>query len=90
MDLPRSVPGHGGTAAIREAVRSQIVGHGLASSIAIAAELDLRHATVVRVLQRFAAVGALALAPSPTRTDAVEVVPGSLADRFRNTSVPLW
>jgi hypothetical protein len=79
-----------GTPEIREAVRSQIVAYGRVASPVIAAELDLPHATVVRVLHRFAAVGALALVTSPTGDDAVEVVPGSLTARFRDLAKPLW
>jgi hypothetical protein len=90
MDGRRVLPGHAGTPELREAVRSQIVAYGHTSSAAIAADLDVPHATVVRILQRFAAVGALALVASPTRPDAVEVVPGSPTARFRDLSAPLW
>ena len=48
-----------GTPELREAVRAQIVGGGLASSTTIAAELGVPHAVVVRVLRRFVAVRAL-------------------------------
>jgi hypothetical protein len=74
----------------REAVRSQIVNQGLAVSADIAAALDLRHATVVRILQRFAAVGALSLEASSTGSDGVVVAADSLTDRFRDLSSPLW
>jgi hypothetical protein len=93
MDEPGGKSEHDShaTPELREAVRAQIVTHGLVDSRAIAAELDVRHATVVRLLQRFAAVGALALVPAPTATiGAVAVVPGSLSDRFRDLTAPLW
>jgi hypothetical protein len=85
----RVIPGHAGTPEIWEAVRSQVVGHGYTDSLAIAAELDVPHATVVRVLQRFAAVGALALGGSLSEVGPVEVVAGSVTARFRNLSAPL-
>jgi hypothetical protein len=90
MDGARHRPSNVGTPEIREAVRSQIVAYGRTASPAIAAELDVPHATVVRVLHRFAAVGALDLVASPTGADAVAVVPESLSDRFRDLSAPLW
>ncbi len=90
MDARRFLPGHIGTPEIREAVRSQIVAYGLTSSMEIAAELDLPHATVVRVLRRFEEVGALDLAPSPTEADVVEVLVDSLSPRFRDLSLALW
>jgi hypothetical protein len=83
-------PSNVGTPETREAVRTQLVDHGHTASGAIAAELDLPHATVVRVLQRFAAVGALALEGPTVPGGPVEVVPGSLTARFRNLSAPLW
>jgi hypothetical protein len=90
MDRSRFLPGHAGTPEIREAVRSQIVAYGRTASLDIAQELEVPHATVVRVLQRFAAVGGLRLLPSLTRSGAVVVAPGSLTTRFRDLSVPLW
>jgi DNA-binding IclR family transcriptional regulator len=75
---------------MREAVRSQIVGQGEVSSVAIAAALDLPHATVARILQRFAAVGCLRLVGPFDGTGRVEVAAGSLSERFRNLSLPLW
>jgi hypothetical protein len=89
MDERRLLPGNVATPEAREAVRSQIVAHGLTTSGAIAAELDVPHATVVRVLQRFAAVGALALEGPVPPGAPVEVVPGSLSARFRDLSAPL-
>ena len=79
-----------GTPEIREAVRTQIVGHGYTASNEIAAELDLPHSTVVRVLQRFAAVGALTLHGPHAPGGTVEVVPDSPTARFRDLSSPLW
>ena len=79
-----------GTPEIREAVRTQIVHHGHTASAEIAAELDLPHATVVRVLQRFAAVGALSLDGPNLPGGSVEVVPNSATARFRDLSSPLW
>ena len=90
MGRLRVHPSNVATPEIREAVRTQIVEHGHVSSRTIAAELDLPHATVVRVLQRFAAVGALAVEGPVVMGGPVEVVPGSLTARFRNLSVPLW
>lgn len=83
-------PSNVATPETREAVRAQIVEHGRVSSRTIAAELDLPHATVVRVLQRFAAVGAFALEGPIVMGGPVEVIPGSLTARFRNLSTPLW
>jgi hypothetical protein len=79
-----------GTPEIREAVRTQIVAHGYTASTAIAAELDLPHPTVVRVMQRFAAVGALTLDGPNAPGGTVEVVPNSPSARFRDLSSPLW
>jgi hypothetical protein len=90
MEGPHAKPDSLATPAMREAVRTQIVVHSLATSAEIAAALGLRHATVLRVLRRFAAVGALALAAAPTGVDAVRVVPGSLSARFRDRAQPLW
>jgi hypothetical protein len=90
MDGRRFPPSYVGTPEIREAVRAQIVTHGLVDSGAIAAELGVRHGTVVRILRRFAAVGALALTASPTEADAVAVVPDSPSARFRDLAAPLW
>jgi hypothetical protein len=90
MGRSRDLPSHVGTPEIREAVRSQVVVHGHTDSRAIAAELDVPHATVVRVLQRFAAVGALALVGPSVPLGPVQVVTGSLTPRFRDLSAPLW
>ncbi|HEY7032253.1 MAG TPA: hypothetical protein VH482_13025 [Thermomicrobiales bacterium] len=90
MGRSRVHPSNVGTPETREAVRTQIVQHGHTSSRTIAAELDLPHPTVVRVLQRFAAIGALAVEGPIEMDGPVEVVPGSLSARFRNLSAPLW
>jgi hypothetical protein len=90
MDKRRVLARNVATPEIREAVRSQIVVHGLASSAAIAAELDVPHPTVVRVLRRFAAVGALALDGPADTTGPVAVVLDSQTARFRDLSIPLW
>jgi transposase len=79
-----------GTPEMREAVRSQIVAHGLSSSEAIAAALGVPHGVVVRMLRRFEAVGALALTGPTVAGGPVEVVPGSLSARFRDLAAPLW
>jgi hypothetical protein len=79
-----------GTPELREAVRSQIVAHGLTSSLDISVALGVPHGGVVRVLRRFEVVGALALVSSPTKASAVEVVPGSPTTRFRDLAAPLW
>jgi hypothetical protein len=89
-DRAYGYPRRDATPELREAVRSQIVAHGLADSPAIAAALGVPHATVAWVLLRFAAVGALELVASSTGYDAVEVVPGSLTARFRDVAAPLW
>ena len=78
------------TPAMRAAVRSQIVGQGKTSSLSIAAALDLPHATVVGILERFAAVGGLRLVPATAGAGGIEVDPGSLTGRFRDLSLPLW
>lgn len=78
------------TPEIREAVRTQIIGHGYTASAEIAAELDIPHSTVVRVLQRFAAVGALAIDGPTGPSGSVDVVPNSPTARFRDLSSPLW
>lgn len=86
----RGLPSPLGTPELREAVRSRIVVQGLTASTEIAADLGMPHGTVVRMLRRFEAVGALALSvPEPWR-EAVEVVPGSLSARFRDLSARLW
>jgi len=90
MPRARSPGSHAGTPEYREEVRTQVVVHGLATSEEIARETDVPHARVVRILQRFAAVGALALAGPFAPSGAVEVVPGSLSARFRDLSLPLW
>jgi hypothetical protein len=78
------------TPAMREAVRQQIVVNGLRRSDAIATALDLRHAVVVRILERFEAVGALRVMPEHQWADVVVVEPLSLSARFRNLDTPLW
>ena len=90
MDRSRVLPGHAGTPELRAAVRAQIVAEGRTASLDIAAELGVPHPTVVRVLRRFAAVGALRLAPSPTHPEAAVVVHGSPTPRFRDPSRSLW
>ena len=89
-DRSRVLPGHAGTPELREAVRAQIVMHRLTASLDIAAELQVPHATVVLVLRRYEAAGALGLAPSRTHADAVVVLSGSLTPRFRDLSLSLW
>ena len=74
---------------LRAAVRVQLVVHGRTDSRDIAAALGMPHRRVVRVLGRFALVGALDLV-APTGTDAVKVVPESLSARFRDLARPLW
>jgi hypothetical protein len=90
MDERRFRPSNVATPEIREAIRSQVVTHGRLSSAAIAAELELPHPTVVRVLQRFAAVGALALDGPSAPGAPVEVVADSLSARFRDLALALW
>jgi hypothetical protein len=90
MGRSRVHPSNVGTPETREAVRTQLVDHGHTSSREIAAELDLPHATVVRILQRFAAVGALSLDGPIAPGEPVAILPGSLSERFRNLSSPLW
>jgi len=90
MGRTRGLPSNVGTPETREAVRSQVVCHGRTDSRAIAAELDVPHATVVRVLQRFAAVGVLALVGPIAHLGPVRVMTGSLTVRFRDLSAPLW
>ncbi|MEA2512129.1 MAG: hypothetical protein QOJ59_1616 [Thermomicrobiales bacterium] len=90
MDRLRFIPGSITTPEIRAAVRSQIVGHGRRSSSDIARELGVPHATVVRTLQRFQAVGALRLTLAGTRNDTVVVGVDTLTVRFRDMSCSLW
>lgn len=78
------------TPEMREAVRQQIVVVGLLTSHDIATALDLRHSLVVRMLERFVAVGALRVTFEDKRTDAVVVDPYSLSARFRDLDHPLW
>jgi hypothetical protein len=78
------------TPEMREAVRQQIVVNGLRRSDAIATALDLRHAVVVRILERFEAVGALRVMPEYKWADVVVVEPLSLSARFHNLEVLLW
>jgi hypothetical protein len=86
----RTLPGNAGVPETREAVRSQVVRHGHASSLAIARILDVPHPTVVRILERYAAAGHLSLARPADATGGVEVVVGTLSPRFRNLSLSLW
>jgi hypothetical protein len=83
-------PPNVGTPEVREAVRSQLVGRGLGSSRAIAAELGVPHETVARILRRFEALGCLRLAAPSASDGGPTVEPGSLSDRFRDLSLPLW
>ena len=78
------------TPEMREAVRAQIVVAGLRTSHEIASALDLRHTLVVRMLERFAAVGAVRVMPEDNRSDSVMVDAYSLSERFRDLDVPLW
>jgi hypothetical protein len=89
MDGQRGFGGRGDPA-LRAAVRTEIVAHGRTSSRAIAAALGVPHATVVRVLRRFALVGALALHEPGGTEDTVWVDPASLTARFRDPAAPLW
>lgn len=79
-----------GTPEMREAVRQQIVVNGLHTSEDIATALDLRHALVVRMLERFEAVGALRVRSIDKRSDAVVIDPSSLSARFQDLAIPLW
>jgi hypothetical protein len=79
-----------GTPEMREAVRHQIVVNGLLTSHDIAVALDLRHALVVRILERFEAVGALRLRTERTRSGRVVIDSASLSARFQDLDVPLW
>jgi hypothetical protein len=78
------------TPALREAVRQQIVVNGLRRSDEIATAVDLRHAVVVRILERFEAVGALRVMPEHQWAEVVVVEPLSLSARFHNLEVSLW
>jgi hypothetical protein len=89
MNRARRLPGHVGSPEARGGVRSQVVGHGQRASLAIAAELDLPHATVVRILQRFAASDCLRLADPPEAGGTVRIAHGSLSARFADLSFPV-
>jgi hypothetical protein len=78
------------TPEMREAVRQQIVVNGLRTSWDIATALDLRHALVVRMLERFEAVDALRVVPLAGQADAVAIVEDSLSARFQDLATPLW
>jgi hypothetical protein len=84
---------HRGTPALREAVRQQIVVHGLRTSHDIATALNLRHALVVRMLERFVLVGALqtvATTAHIAHKDSLTIVEGTLSARFQDLTIPLW
>lgn len=78
------------TPELREAVRQQIVVAGLRTSQDIAMELGLRHVLVLKLLERFEAVGALRSVQMPERSDIALIVEGSLSARFRDLTSPLW
>jgi hypothetical protein len=78
------------TPAMREAVRQQIVVHGLRTSHDIATALHLRPALVMRILERFVAVGALHAAYTTEDKDNLAIVGGTLSKRFQDLTIPLW
>ncbi len=90
MDPSEQAPMNQITPEMREAVRQQIMVNGLRTSHDIATALVLRHALVVRMLERFEAVGALRVTSEDSRSDAVVVDPFSLSARFRTLDDPLW
>jgi len=78
------------TPEMQEAVRQQIVVNGLRTSWDVADALDLRHAVVLRILERFEAVGALRAVAMSQRSDIATIVDDSLSARFQDLTVPLW
>lgn len=78
------------TPEMREAVRQQIVVNGLRTSWDIADALDLRHTVVVRMLERFVAVGALHAGRMSEQSDILTIVDGTLSTRFQDLAIPLW
>jgi hypothetical protein len=79
-----------GTPEMREAMRHQIVVNGLRTSDDLAVELDLPHTLVVRLLERFEAVGALQVMSEGNRADMFVITSSSLSARFQDLDVPLW
>ena len=78
------------TPEMREAVRQQIVVAGSRTSWEIATALELRHALILRMLERFEAVGALRAVHRSDQVDTVTIVEDSLSARFRDLTIPLW
>src|SRR4051812_24922130 len=78
------------TPEMREAVRQQIVVNGLRTSWEIATALGLRHALVLKMLERFEAVGALRVVRRSDQVETVTLVEDSLSARFRDLALPLW
>ena len=78
------------TPEMREAVRQQIVVNGLRMSHDIATALDLRHALVLRILERFEAVGAVRAVQGVQGSDIATIVGDSLSARFQDRTIPLW
>jgi len=89
MDHTDETLAHNVTADMREAVRGQILA-GLRVSQDIAVALEFRHTSVVRILSRFEAVGALRLGPTDDQSGAVVIDGASLSERFQDQSIPLW
>ncbi len=90
MGETEQVPLNQITPEMRKAVRQQIVVAGLRTSHDIADALELPHAVVVRMLERFEAVGALRAVSLPDYEDALTVVEDSLSARFQDLTSPLW
>ncbi len=88
MDQIDETLAHHATPEMREAVRAQILLARFQTSHDIAIALGLRHGTIVRILERFEAVGALRVVP--THEDTVTIAPDSLSARFQDLTIPLW
>jgi hypothetical protein len=78
------------TPEMREAVRQQIVVAGFRTSQDIATALGLRHAQVLKLLERFEAVGALHAVQMSPGSDVATIVDDSLSARFQDLTIPLW
>jgi len=90
MDQADQTPMNQITPEMREAVRSQIIEAGLRASRDIAAATHIHHLVVVRILERFEAVGALHLTSFTADPVGRKIVDDSLSARFQDLTIPLW
>jgi hypothetical protein len=90
MSETDQTPSNPTTPELREAVRQQIVVQGLRTSGEIATALTVPHGVVLRILERFEAVGALRAVQVTTQSDVATIVDDSLSARFQDLTIPLW